>query len=219
MLECPAPQGHEEDDQRQNGKHHRFGSEGDFEVHGEGVADVSGGRQEAGAGGDVDCVFFYWYGDHRDLHSFPTRRSSDLPFTVLMRRSASSGSGSSTVIEPLTVVNSRSPRPRLRMLARMLPLTVVALTGPPSDSASTPPLTDDAFTSPVAPRTSTLPLTVPVSMFTPRGSRTVNSTSVLSSSSSRSRSRLRRRGELYPFSSQVASPQIAQMKTFSSFVP
>src|SRR5437899_4684742 len=23
-------------------------------------------------------VFFYWYGDHRDLHSFPTRRSSDL---------------------------------------------------------------------------------------------------------------------------------------------
>ena len=24
--------------------------------------------------------FFYWYGDHRDLHSFPTRRSSDLIF-------------------------------------------------------------------------------------------------------------------------------------------
>src|SRR5690349_23886215 len=23
-------------------------------------------------------VFFEWYGDHRDLHSFPTRRSSDL---------------------------------------------------------------------------------------------------------------------------------------------
>src|SRR5688572_32066309 len=22
--------------------------------------------------------FFYWYADHRDLHSFPTRRSSDL---------------------------------------------------------------------------------------------------------------------------------------------
>ena len=22
--------------------------------------------------------FFWWYGDHRDLHSFPTRRSSDL---------------------------------------------------------------------------------------------------------------------------------------------
>src|SRR5688572_31079698 len=23
-------------------------------------------------------LFVYWYGDHRDLHSFPTRRSSDL---------------------------------------------------------------------------------------------------------------------------------------------
>src|SRR5437899_12559140 len=23
--------------------------------------------------------FFYWYCDHLDLHSFPTRRSSDLP--------------------------------------------------------------------------------------------------------------------------------------------
>src|SRR5689334_14789164 len=29
------------------------------------------GRQSGG-------FFFYWYGDHRDLHSFPTRRSSDL---------------------------------------------------------------------------------------------------------------------------------------------
>src|SRR5687768_17856630 len=24
------------------------------------------------------CLFFYRYADHRDLHSFPTRRSSDL---------------------------------------------------------------------------------------------------------------------------------------------
>src|SRR5438132_7484527 len=24
------------------------------------------------------CFFFYCYSDHRDLHSFPTRRSSDL---------------------------------------------------------------------------------------------------------------------------------------------
>ena len=29
--------------------------------------------------GDLLCCFFFkWYGDHRDLHSFPTRRSSDL---------------------------------------------------------------------------------------------------------------------------------------------
>src|SRR4029434_1287338 len=27
------------------------------------------------------CVFFKEYGDHRDLHSFPTRRSSDLSHT------------------------------------------------------------------------------------------------------------------------------------------
>src|SRR6266540_6366542 len=27
---------------------------------------------------DEGLFFFYWYGDHRDLHSFPTRRSSDL---------------------------------------------------------------------------------------------------------------------------------------------
>src|SRR5204863_7677723 len=27
--------------------------------------------------------FFYCYGDHRDLHSFPTRRSSDLPLDRL----------------------------------------------------------------------------------------------------------------------------------------
>src|SRR5207248_9670598 len=26
--------------------------------------------------------FFYCYSDHRDLHSFPTRRSSDLPLSV-----------------------------------------------------------------------------------------------------------------------------------------
>src|SRR5687767_10837956 len=28
--------------------------------------------------GATYCFFFYCYGDHRDLHSFPTRRSSDL---------------------------------------------------------------------------------------------------------------------------------------------
>src|SRR5439155_4180462 len=27
----------------------------------------------------INCMFFFsWYGAHRDLHSFPTRRSSDL---------------------------------------------------------------------------------------------------------------------------------------------
>src|SRR5438552_14950885 len=32
--------------------------------------------------------FFYWYGDHRDLHSFPTRRSSDLELAAFARRFA-----------------------------------------------------------------------------------------------------------------------------------
>src|SRR5438128_11694255 len=33
--------------------------------------------------------FFYSYGDHRDLHSFPTRRSSDLPAARRSRSAAS----------------------------------------------------------------------------------------------------------------------------------
>src|SRR3712207_8418808 len=31
-------------------------------------------------------VFFELYGDHRDLHSFPTRRTSDLPFIEQLGR-------------------------------------------------------------------------------------------------------------------------------------
>src|SRR5689334_24598755 len=35
--------------------------------------------------------FFYCYGDHRDLHSFPTRRSSDLSPDAAWRRGADRG--------------------------------------------------------------------------------------------------------------------------------
>src|SRR5438034_4863630 len=38
--------------------------------------------------------FFYSYGIHRDLHSFPTRRSSDLPRRDLIHRNASLNIGS-----------------------------------------------------------------------------------------------------------------------------
>src|SRR5690606_42153758 len=31
----------------------------------------------------LDCLSFYFYGHHRDLHSFPTRRSSDLYWILL----------------------------------------------------------------------------------------------------------------------------------------
>src|SRR5207302_10248546 len=33
--------------------------------------------------------FFYCYGDHQDLHSFPTRRSSDLTVSITASRRAS----------------------------------------------------------------------------------------------------------------------------------
>src|SRR5476649_602611 len=37
--------------------------------------------------------FFYWYGDHRDLHSFPTRRSSDLRQHQIRRHRDPGGPG------------------------------------------------------------------------------------------------------------------------------
>src|SRR5438067_13480933 len=38
----------------------------------------------------VFCIFFFYcYGDHRDLHSFPTRRSSDLLGFVKMENEVS----------------------------------------------------------------------------------------------------------------------------------
>src|SRR5437879_1454085 len=33
-------------------------------------------------------VFFQWYGAHRDLHSFPTRRSSDLKYEMAAKLGA-----------------------------------------------------------------------------------------------------------------------------------
>src|SRR5438445_7869867 len=43
----------------------------------------------------IDIFFFYWYGPHRHLHSFPTRRSSDLSFGGSAGRSTSAGSTTS----------------------------------------------------------------------------------------------------------------------------
>src|SRR5690554_7633081 len=36
----------------------------------------------------IYIFFFYCYGDHRDLHSFPTRRSSDLRLALYCRTGA-----------------------------------------------------------------------------------------------------------------------------------
>src|SRR5437762_9076727 len=41
--------------------------------------------------------FFYWYGHHRDLHSFPTRRSSDLN---VRRSGVQRWSGGGLVLRP-----------------------------------------------------------------------------------------------------------------------
>ena len=40
------------------------------------------------------CFFFYLYGDHQNLHSFPTRRSSDLVEGALEAAKAAKDSGS-----------------------------------------------------------------------------------------------------------------------------
>src|SRR5437899_11016831 len=67
------------------------------------------------------CVFFFYcYGDHRDLHSFPTRRSSDL---ILARLSTS---------------RSRAPRRRRgsprRSWRAASPTTARTPTSPPARS-------------------------------------------------------------------------------------
>src|SRR5260221_13493022 len=54
-------------------------------------------------------AFFYCYGYHRDLHSFPTRRSSDLPGSCLLLGPGSPcslGRGECTVDRKSTRLNS-----------------------------------------------------------------------------------------------------------------
>src|SRR5476649_2872273 len=49
--------------------------------------------QAASPAAAADCCFFYWFGDHRDLHSFPTRRSSDLRQHQIRRHRDPGGPG------------------------------------------------------------------------------------------------------------------------------
>src|SRR5688572_31253813 len=67
-------------------------------------------------------VFFYCYGDHRDLHSFPTRRSSDLcaprsTSTTSPRRRSSPTAPSSP--PPSTARSATRPTPRDRKSTRL----------------------------------------------------------------------------------------------------
>src|SRR5687767_13641922 len=50
----------------------------------------------------MSLSFFYSYGDHRDLHSFPTRRSSDLPIYTNSSRTSEAALWPSTYISPLS---------------------------------------------------------------------------------------------------------------------
>src|SRR5436853_6682711 len=57
-------------------------------------------------------IFLYWYGDHRDLHSFPTRRSSDLVWDEVYERLAQLIAEHRTT---LVFVNTRKLCERLAM--------------------------------------------------------------------------------------------------------
>src|SRR5437867_2899112 len=55
--------------------------------------------------------FFSWDGDHRALHSFPTRRSSDLQSTIVTGRNAGSGKGEAGSATAASPPASRSSLP------------------------------------------------------------------------------------------------------------
>src|SRR5690349_23171146 len=65
-------------------------------------------------------MFFYWFTDPRDLHSFPTRRSSDLIdglSAIYIARD--SGTGTNTTVEvKLTVTNTSLPTLLLAKMCR-----------------------------------------------------------------------------------------------------
>src|SRR5207302_7449702 len=54
--------------------------------------------------------FFYCYGDHRDLHSFPTRRSSDLSARPVIRFELASRCPRSLVEATSTKLDRKSTR-------------------------------------------------------------------------------------------------------------
>src|ERR1051326_9222426 len=63
-------------------------------------------------GGCVLFVFFEYYGDHRDLHSFPTRRSSDLVVYDPVKRTSPNVIPDPLIVfeAPLNVIDRKSTR-------------------------------------------------------------------------------------------------------------
>src|SRR5690348_18203283 len=49
----------------------------------------------------ISFFFVYWYGDHRDLHSFPTRRSSDLDVRDVLAAGVAVGLGQLVRLGPV----------------------------------------------------------------------------------------------------------------------
>src|SRR5437868_12956129 len=77
----------------------------------------------------LTTFFFYCYVDHRDLHSFPTRRSSDLVLTDCSTEVAKgevvvvcgpSGSGKSTTTSPRSEEHTSELQSRFDLVCRLL---------------------------------------------------------------------------------------------------
>src|SRR5438132_11568776 len=67
--------------------------------------------------------FFYIYGSHRDLHSFPTRRSSDLSKEAKMGKVMRHTLGASLNIRH-NLSSSKGPKPlQLKLLTTYIPKT------------------------------------------------------------------------------------------------
>src|SRR5690606_41563999 len=67
-------------------------------------------------------VFFDGYGDHRYLHSFPTRRSSDLKWPTLWRATVASGSAvypwSSRILHSWSPMTAKIGRAHVELQSR-----------------------------------------------------------------------------------------------------
>src|SRR3712207_8093347 len=83
----------------------------------------------------VFFFFFYLYGDHRDLHSFPTRRSSDLASRIAVPgHTADSGALNTSSCELASMLPQEGAggwMPRPRKLS-----AVSARIAPPTESAA-----------------------------------------------------------------------------------
>src|SRR5690606_39765554 len=79
--------------------------------------------------------FFSFSASHRDLHSFPTRRSSDLDFSGLFTQSDPTGTGGATFLDAFVI--------SLETAAGFRDLLMVDQTGPLADPFGTAPRSEE----------------------------------------------------------------------------